>query len=183
MKLRHIILILLRKFDNEISSKTKIQKLLYFLNIILQENFGFRPHYYGPYSPYVENALDELIGAGFVKMNSEIFGFDVKGFETKRYDFVLTHSGIEFADKLIEENLIISEKIEEFSKKLNQIGDPNYFSLSIAAKIHFVLGREQKPMKLKQIVEEAKKLGWDINDSNINSASDILLKLNLIKAN
>jgi uncharacterized protein YwgA len=50
MKIRDMLLIILGSTGGAIESKTKIQKLCYFLSVFLEEDFGFKAHYYGPYS-------------------------------------------------------------------------------------------------------------------------------------
>jgi hypothetical protein len=180
MEMRHWVLMLLKASDGSISSKTKIQKEMYFLSLWMKEDFVFRPHYYGPYSPEVEQGLNELIGAGFVNMRRESFGVVSQGFEIQRYDFSMTDEGKEMADYLKKENPDKYSNIEGFIKKLKDMGNPNYLQLSIAAKVYFILHKEGRHMTKSEIIEKAKSFDWNIRENDIYVAVEILQKLNII---
>lgn len=182
MKTRHLILMLLYASEGEIDSKTKLQKEVYFISLLLKRDLGFKAHYYGPYSTEVEVALDELIGAGFVDVKRDIWGIDTRyGFEAKRYNFSLTESGRKFAEILKEKYPEEYKKVEEFVGKLKEIGNPDYFNLSIAAKAYFILDKEGKPMTKNDIIKKSHSFDWKINKKDINVAVDILSKLNFVR--
>jgi len=181
MKIRHLILMLLKASGDRIESKTKLQKEIYFISLLLGRNLEFKAHYYGPYSFNVEQGLDELIGAGFINMKRDVFGIDMeRGFEVKRYEFYLTASGKKFVKILEKENSNEYKKIKEFVNKLKEIRNPDYISLSIAAKTYFILNKEGEHLSKSQIIDKANKLGWDISKNDINVAIDILKKLDLM---
>ncbi len=119
--------LLLRLMDEEggcIESKTKIQKQLYFLSKKLDLDFGFKPHYYGPYSPIVAEALDELVGSGFATLQVKTYGIDTqRGFEMSRYDYSISESGKKLLKELgkSDEQIII----RDFVNKLESIGNPD----------------------------------------------------------
>jgi len=169
-------------WDGTIKSKTKLQKIIYFISLLLNRDLGFKAHYYGPYSTDVEIALDELIGAGFVDVKHDVWGYDTKcGFESKRYTFSLTESGKKFARSLEEENHSDYSKIKEFIDKLKEIGNPDYLSLSIAAKSYFIREKEGKTMTKDEIKTKANSFGWRINNNDVDIAVNILSKLNFVK--
>ena len=175
MRDRHLILMLLKASGGSIASKTKIHKEVYFLSLILDEDFGFQAHYYGPYSPNVEQGLDELMGAGFVEKESTVFGINKnQGFEYKRYDFSLTKSGEKLAEELLGEHPEYYRKIENFIKTLDELGGPDYLSLSIAAKAFYIIDRIGETMNAAQISEKANDFGWRIKRRDINRAIKIL---------
>lgn len=172
---------LLKASGDTIVGKTMIQKQNYFLSLILKKDLGFKPHYYGPYSPAVEQALDELIGAGFVDMTRSTFGIDTNtGFEFKRYDFALTKNGKNLAEIVKAENAQTYKEIEEFVKKIEG-NKTDYLSLSIAAKAYFVLDKEGGPMNKDAIKEKANLFGWNITNEDIDKAITILRQLNRIQ--
>lgn len=181
MNIRHLILMLLKASGDKIVGKTMIQKQIYFLSLLLNENLGFKPHYYGPYSPEIEQALDELIGAGFVSMARNLFGVDTNtGFEFKRYDFELTENGKNLAEIVKEEDSQTYKNVEEFVKKMT-VNKTNYLSLSIAAKAYFILNREGNSMNMDAIIEKANQFGWNVSGTDIEKAVTILRQLNLVK--
>lgn len=182
MKARHLILILLDTLGGKINSKTKLHKEIYFISLLLNMDVGFKAHYYGPYSPKVEQGLDESIGAGYVNMTHQVFGVDPnRGFEFKRYDFSLTESGKRFAEILKKKHSEEYEKIEEFTRKLQEIGDPDYLRLSLSAKAYFILDKAGISMTDSQIAEKAKEFGWNVTEDDITSAVEIPVQLGLIE--
>ena len=180
MKVRHLILMLLKASGGNISSKTKVQKEMYFLSLLMNKELGFKAHYYGPYSPAVEEGLDELIGAGFVSMRRETFNIVNRGFEIQRYDFSITDAGEDLAGQLIRENADEYGKTEELVKKLKEMSNPDYLNLSIAAKTYFILKKENSPMSTEEIIKKAKNFDWNIGENDIDVAVKILQKLALV---
>jgi len=181
MRARHIILMLIKASGGSIATKTRIQKGMYFLSLSLGKDFGFRAHYYGPYSVEVEKGLEELIGAGFVEMRQTFFGVGGnRGFEFKRYDFSLTESGQSLADAVIEKHRDEYQIVDNFVRTLGRVGDPDYLSLSVAAKAYYILDKEAQSMNLQRIKAKAAKLGWRVEKQNIKEAIEILQGLGLI---
>jgi uncharacterized protein YwgA len=151
------ILQLLKESGDKIDSKTKIHKEMFFLSKILKVDFGFRPHYYGPYSPEVEETLDGLSGANFIQVNVTSYGVaGNRGFEVMRYDYSLTESG----KRLLEEMGEIPEKedIHLFVSNLNKVGNPDYMDLSIAAKVLYITNKNNSVISCKDIDKSSKIL-------------------------
>jgi len=72
------------------------------------------------------------------------------------------------------------KKIERACNALLEAGDPNYFVLSIAAKADFILGKRGKAMTRTEIIREAEKFDWDIQEGSLRSAVDFLEKLGMV---
>ena len=185
MKANRIIALLLAASDGEICGRTMIQKEMYFLSKILGEDFNYRAYYYGPYSDEVKEGQDELIGLGFVQTRREEFGMEPKGgFDVTRYDFKLTESGVRLAQWLQKEHPAENEKIKRFVEKLSAVpGGDNYMNLSLAAKVHYILKKSNRPLIRDEIVRSAKDLGWKITDEDIEGAVRILETLEFVKTN
>lgn len=177
MKIRDALVVILGSVGGTIESKTKIQKLCYFLSIFLGKDFGFKAHYYGPYSQQVENALDELRGMGFVSAERVSFGAVSGGFEVIRFDYSLTSDG-----KAIYHELKGTSEAKNMIEQLRKMKDFDYVKLSIAAKAYYILKQEGKSMNADKIREKSKNFNWNITDKDINSAIDFLKGLNLVKA-
>lgn len=142
----------------------------------MKQDYSFRPHYYGPYSPEVDDALDELMGAGFVNVTQNIYGIDYdRGFELKRYDYELSESGYRFFEELQEQGL--DKRIKHFIEQLNEIGNPDYLNLSFAAKVDYLRSSKVTPLSREEIQNAARALGWRLSDTDINKAQDILAAL------
>ncbi|MBN2208834.1 MAG: hypothetical protein JW759_06035 [Candidatus Coatesbacteria bacterium] len=182
METSRIMALLLAASGGEICGKTMIQKEMYFLSMVLGEDLDFRAYYYGPYSEEVRWGQDELIGIGFVNMRREALGMEPKGgFEVTRYDFELTESGKELAQWLRKKHPEQSKKITEFVEKLQSIGNLNYLGLSMAAKVHYVLGKNGR-LTQDEIRENARALGWAISEQDIEGAVQVLEKLGFVEA-
>jgi len=66
-----------------ISGKTKLQKTIYFLGVLTDDlaELGYRPHYYGPYSGVVAQAVDHLRTIGVLEQETvEVGAVDCQGF-------------------------------------------------------------------------------------------------------
>jgi uncharacterized protein len=188
METRHLLIIILANNpQKKMESKTKFQKICYFLSNVLEIDLGFKPHFYGPYSPFVENSLGEIVNAGFVKVNKLEFGLDInRGFEIKKFEYILNDSGMKIYDYLKNSNEEFSyfdKNISELLAKINSIDGINYMNISIAAKIHYILKKSENPMGEKEIIDSAEKLNWKIDQNDINKAIDILKELNLVSLN
>lgn len=66
-----ILLVVSKEEEQSLRGRTLLQKKLYFLSMLKRVDFGFRPHYYGPYSSWVAENLDTLVGIGFLKEMTE----------------------------------------------------------------------------------------------------------------
>jgi len=181
MKARDLILVLLDAEGGTIESKTKIQKEIYFIAHKTGLDFNYRAHFYGPYSPEVQDGLEQLIAVGFVKVEAYEWGVDPRGFEMKRYDFSLTEAGRVVADSIKSKEADTFGKVQEFVSRLKGIGSPDYISLSIAAKVHFISVKEGTPINKAAIKAKASALGWKIEDLDIEKAEAILENLGYSK--
>ncbi len=179
LKLRDILLMLLKASGEKVSGKTKIQKECYLLSILIQKDFQFQAHYYGPYSPAVDYALSELVGIGFVKERKSLWAVDSRGFEAVLYDYELTDEGKAMATLLKQKASGVYKKTENLVKSLEKLGNPSYLQLSVASKAYFILKREGKEMASTEIKQKAKDFNWNLKESDINKAVKILERLDL----
>jgi uncharacterized protein YwgA len=161
-----------------IESKTKLQKIAYFLSILLKKDFQFNAYYYGPYSRPIEEGLGELTGAGFLSVSINSYGLDsTHGFEKKRYDYNITEDGEALLKHLKTE---YAREYETIAKYTNFLKEENYFDLSIAAKSYFIIEKEKQPITRDQIRLKAREFHWNISQSETDSAIKILMNLRLI---
>ncbi len=172
MKIYEIILLMISEFGDRISGRTKVQKMCYFYARLKNREMGFRPHYYGPYSPAVENALDELEGIGLIDKKIEIIGENPAGFEVKRYDYEITKYGKQVVDTI--EDCQEKRDLQEFVRKIKMIGIPGTIDISIAAKAYYILERENMPLTHEEIRKKAEAFGWNIDSNAINRAAAFL---------
>lgn len=177
------VLSMIAGFGGQVQGRTLLQKRAYFVAQLagLPVDLGYDAHYYGPYSAVVDNCVARLKSLGFVV--EENLGFGVSGgsgFEIKRYDYRITEDG-----KRVFAPIQHSEeyrRIERACIQIREAGDPNYFVLSIAAKVDFILGRRGKAMSRDEIIREAQKFDWRIQEDALNGAVDFLARLGMVEA-
>jgi uncharacterized protein YwgA len=179
MKIYELILAMLSEFGGRLTGRTKIQKLCYFYSILKNRGLGFRPHYYGPYSPAVENALDELEGIGLIDKKIKLLGENSTGFEVKRYDYEITRYGHQVVQSI--NNSQEKKDLKEFAEHIKKIEMPGTMDISIAAKAYYILDREKKSLTGEQIRKKAELFGWDIDPDSIDKAENFLQAFGLVE--
>ena len=175
-----IMLVIGSEEDKSLQGRTILQKKLYFLSILLDDDsLGFGPHYYGPYSRRVAEGLDILVNLRFLKEVTETFPTDqnILG-EIRRHTYTLTSDGEEVMGEIQREHGYADW--QQALDKLNSQPFANDFNtLSIAAKVHYIVHHQGSATR-KQIRETAEGYGWDINESQIEDVLSFLEALSLI---
>ena len=176
------VLSLISGFGGQIQGRTLLQKRAYFVAQLagVSVDLGFDAHYYGPYSAIVDNSVVRLKSLGFLGEDNVGFGIISGGFEIKRYDYRITEDGNRILHSIWNKDDF--KRIEKACKAILEAGDPNYFVLSIAAKADYILGKRGKAMTRSEIIKEAEKFDWNIQEQALNSAVDFLEKLGLVQS-
>ncbi len=173
-----ILLTIANEKEGRLQGRTLLQKKLYFLSMLMNTRFDFRPHYYGPYSDITAEALNDLVTSGFVKETSESFASNSVFGETVRYSYSLTDDGKSLFDSV--QNLSEFKKWGKTLRKINGLDMASDFNLlSIAAKIHFIVS-EHKEVSRGEIRQVGNKLGWKIHDKDIDKVIKDLEALGLV---
>ena len=175
-----ILLVIGNEEGNSLQGRTILQKKLYFLSVLLEdESLGFGPHYYGPYSSWVAENLDILVNARFLKEVTETFPTDQNIFgEIRRHTYSLTSDGKDVMDEIEKD-----DEYEDWKRVLGALnrqplaGDFN--TLSIAAKVYYIVNRQQTATP-EEIRKVARELGWKLNQSQIENVFSFLESLSLI---
>ena len=177
-----LLLVIARENNGELRGRTLLQKKIYFLSVLLKENYGFSAHYYGPYSSFVAEHLDGLVNYGVLNEVTESFtsASSEENFlgEIRRHTYSFTHD----AEKIWD----ITQQKPDFQKwddALRSINDKeishDFNKLSIAAKVHYIVSWEGKSA-LKQIQKIAKDYGWNVRQEDIISVYSFLSELGLV---
>jgi len=178
-----LVLLIVTESGGHLRGKTLLQKRAYFVSVLLRIDLGFRPHYYGPYSPDVEGGLARNKALGFIEERTLGFGFaDSSGFEARRYDYVITEDGTQIVGSLQQSDSEGCKKIATVLGMLRDAGDNgDHVLLSIAAKTCYILNRQNAAMKAEGIRSAAQSLGWHIGSSSIELAISFLEKVGLVE--
>ncbi len=178
---RHLFLVMLDHACGAIAGKTLAQKRAYFVTVMTGEGPAFVPHYYGPFSAELDEAIASCKALGFV--HEEVSSFskaDAWGFEVRRYTYRLTDDGQKVVANLEVRNPDDVRRVREALSKLRQAGDDNYVKLSVAAKVHCLLQTRRGKSNPEDLVEAARQFGWDLASQQIDEACQFLMKLGLI---
>jgi len=184
MKKNEFLLCVIDAKGGSIRGRTLLQKTCYFVSILLNRarETDFKAHFYGPYSPTIDETLNEMVSLGLLQQRQIRFGAaDSSGFEIRRNDFELTEAGRELIPLIAKKNQAEWTKVEASVLKIQQAGDPNYVELSIAAKVYFIVSSRNERLTKEAIIRHASSLGWNIERESTDKAISFLEKLELVK--
>jgi uncharacterized protein YwgA len=178
-----LILVLIDAAGGHLRGKTLLQKRAFFLCQGFECDEDYHAHYYGPYSARIDNTLGQLKAVGFVEERSQGFGLlDRVGFEWRRYEFALTQDGRQVLSAYEKQAPDLVNRMRKYLQQMEQAGDNgDYVTLSIAAKVFYILRTQQKPMTDSEILSTAKQFGWDISAEQIDRASKFLERMQLVE--
>lgn len=173
-----VVLLILRNCDlRRISpSRTQIQKMVYFASEPLKLQLH-RPHYYGPYSVEVTDAIRDLVASNLVIEDCEMFEGAWDKDTIRRYSYELTKEGNEISDILTAAYQSESKLVDHCMDQLNVIGFDQK-DLSLAAKIHFILMRfrDVENKDIEKIILRAEQLGWNVSEKDAFEKIEQLIK-------
>jgi len=179
MKTPDFILLAYGAFDKKMSDRTLLQKRIYFLSEILDENHGFSPHYYEPYSSQVAEANSELKALGFIEEDRTVYGWNHNGFEMARYVYSLTEDGLKLLERKKKEYPDEWKQIYDAENTIKAAGTIDYMQLALAAKAYFILTRQGGTASKETIKTVAQKFGWTIHEQELEKAIDFLNRIHL----
>jgi len=183
MRRSDFLLCVLDAFGGSIEGRTLLQKRCFFVALLLKQDnlYGFRAHYYGPYSPAIDETLAELVSLGLVDERRIGFGaVGSEGFEIRRHDYRLTPDGRAIVESFRDEHSSSYKQIEEVAERIIEAGNPGYMELSVAAKAWYIIRSENRPMTLSEITNEARGFGWNVDASSLSRSAEFLRKLDLV---
>lgn len=178
----HISLLAL---GGEVLGKTALQKKIFFLGVLTGtlDELGYRPHFYGPYSDDVAQAVQELKTIGYVEQEVRFTGTaDSAGFERCRYDYRLTKAGKRVAQFKATENGNLGPQLQSLATRLKSAGNLDYMKLSVAAKTYFLFGQPGARPSKEELAQLASKFGWHVKPEEVQDAAQYLQKLGLFPA-
>lgn len=179
MKPRDFVLFAHGAFSGGIAGRTTLQKLVYFLSVMMDQDLGYKPHFYGPYSPMVSEATSELKELNFIRENTSVYGYNNQGFEMTKYDYSLTKDGFNLLERKKKAFPTEWEKISKIAEKISKAGSMHYMELAMAAKAYIILDREGGETNKGEIKLKAQQLGWSMDDNSLENALMFLEKIGL----
>jgi hypothetical protein len=176
MEIPELIIAVLSAKSDGIDGRTVIQKLCYFTSVKIKMDAGYSADFYGPFSPLIAAHLKSLVGFDFVIE---------KGRRTVRdrimYSYYLTDDGQVLAEKIKKVYPKEYSIVKDVVKKCDRIVHYNFYVLSWAAKVHFILRKTGRAMTYKEAIHAGRLFGWKLGEKEIESAIKLLLALGLIE--
>lgn len=178
---REAVLLALDAAEGTVEGRTAMQKITYLVAVALNRDLGHRAHYYGPYSRPVEFALAQTALAEEVTETMERFPSYTAGPDIRKYRYELTPQGIEQAAEARVRDKGGAEIVKATVQAIHDaVPDLDQQTLSMAAKIHFIVSHEDEPTKLADIPNLARQLGWRISDAQVERSVELLQTLHLL---
>lgn len=186
MKRRDLILFIISCCQQQREfGRTSLQKVAFFVEEHFGEDdeLGYRPHYFGPFSDVVVEEVNALTLAGLVEERVQRLGFvGASGFEGVKYEYSLTDVGSDRVAQLRDAYPAEAKDVEDFIGRLLQAaGGLDQAILAPAAKTYFIAKREDRVLEPEEIKTLAKQLGWVLSDHQIGRVVGILKELDLIE--
>lgn len=172
--LRALLLAIAERFaPTGVTGRTRIQKLIFFASQRLALSVDYRPHYYGPYSDDVTEAVASLVARGLLAEDVQPLATEGP-FEGRLYRYTLTDDGQAVLANLRKENPKSMERVDSVVKKLTK-GAPPTQTLAVASKLDYVLGKSPTPARRNVLVKRARQFGWRIDPQHIAAGVDYLV--------
>jgi uncharacterized protein YwgA len=185
MEVKDFVLLVMLAMGGGIQGKTKFQKTVYFLALMTGHvhDFSYRPHFYGPYSDEVADAIGWLSTIGAVELTSSGVGnVDSSGFEVRRYDYRFNDKGKRFAEVTAGRLPELWTKLEHAAEVLKRAGELDYMKLSIAAKTYFMLREIRGQASEQDLAQLAARFGWKVTLDQVKEAVAYLRRIDLLPA-
>jgi uncharacterized protein YwgA len=177
---KHAVLVAVQEEGREgLVGRTLLQKKLYFASVLVGEDMGFRPYYYGPYSQQVADATDSVVSNRFLVEQVDVFP-DTNIFgERRRHSYELTEDGNEVLQSMADDREVAAWR--DALRRINQHQFATDFRLlSVAAKVATIL-REAHRARVNEISRKAREYGWGLNKEEIRRVVDFLEYLGLVE--
>lgn len=181
-----VVLGIIEAAGGTVKGRTYLQKVAYFVGEILKQRLGFRPHYYGPYSPVVTAERERQVALG--RLSEEVTHLGGSGaapgdFERMLYAYALTGPGRQYLKAIKGGREDAFAKLAEVVKAIRETRpEPDYRQLSLAAKLHYILKEADGPVTLEAANKRACELGWpDMGRmGDPDAAIEVLKRLKLL---
>ena len=174
-----VIALTLYANDNEIRSKTTVQKLIYFHTVMIKDLdiSNYTHHFYGPFNREVSIALEDMSDFSYIEQN-----IISRYYET--YNYKLTENGVKYAETVKQNH---PEEFETISKTLKTCKDYCKLKpapLSYAAKAYYILTSSEDGINGRYSADDVKRIAedfdWNISQQDTATGITLLENLNLV---
>ncbi len=165
--------------NDEIISKTTVQKLIYFHTVTIKNlNISnYTHHFYGPFNREVSIALEDMSEFSYIDQNI-ISGF----YETFKYK--LTENGIRYAKTAKQRYPKEYETVSNTLRICRDYCKLKPTPLSYAAKAYYILTGTKGGIQRKYAAEDVKTIAedfdWNISKDDAVTGLNLLQRLDLV---
>lgn len=178
---RDTILLITHAAGDRVGGRTIMQKLAYFTGLGLNTALGHRPHYFGPYSSKIEDAVTNAVIAGELHETVERLGDWGGGPDVLKYTYDLTPAGKSRVDRLIEHNSSEWDRIRDAVQAIQAVlPGLDQKTLSAAAKTYLIISESNEGVEEADIPALAKRLGWELDANQVRDTVTLLERLDLL---
>ena len=140
--------------QGSVKGRTYLQKVCYFVGKLMNQNLGYEPYYYGPYSEEIASATSDLVIYGVLEeTRAHLAG-------VTQYSYRLDRDN-PFVNQLREQKRQDISSVDKATKKVLEmpmVGSVN--SLAVAAKVHSILERGATSMTDRELVQAAHTVSY-----------------------
>jgi uncharacterized protein YwgA len=178
---RDTVLLITHAAGDQVAGRTIMQKLAYFTGLGLQARLGHRPHYFGPYSSKVEDAVANAVIAGELRETAERLPDWHGGPDVLKYTYDLAAPGKERVDRLIENNAPAWDRVRDSVQAVKAVLPTlDQKTLSAAAKTYLIISESDEGVDEAEIPKLAKRLGWELSARQASDTVTLLERLELV---
>ena len=176
MQATELLLSVLGSSSAPVDGRTAIQKIAYFSSLKTGVDLGYKPHFYGPYSPVVSGMLENLVAMGFIEERARLTSHD-----RTMYSYSLTDDGIKLLEDIRSREVSKVAGIRRVVSRCGRIAGNNINVLSWTAKVYFLLSQRGPEISYKEAEEAGKRFGWKLSRKEIDSGVRLLAGLALAR--
>ena len=176
MQATEFLLSVLGSSSAPVDGRTAIQKIAYFSSIKTEVDLGYKPHFYGPYSPVVSGLLENLVAMGFIEERARLTSHD-----RTMYSYSLTDDGVRLVDDIRRRETSKLSTIHRVVDRCERIAGNSISVLSWAAKVYFLLSQRGQEISYREAEEAGKRFGWNLSRKEIESGGRLLVGLGLVR--
>ena len=183
MDAEDVVLGIVAAAGGTVEGRTYLQKVAYFAGKRIGLELGFRPHYYGPYSRLISAETDRQVTLQFLSEDRrELVRAGETGlpFDPVLYVYSLREEGRRYCEILEESDRESFGSLRDVVDKIKESG-ADYRQLSCAAKLDYLLTAAGGSIARETAKREARQLGWQLEDPDIDAAVDALQRMGLVR--
>ncbi|ABK78636.1 hypothetical protein CENSYa_2033 [Cenarchaeum symbiosum A] len=172
-----VIILILAASEKHLNGRTVLQKLGYFWSVYVSDidEVKFEPHYYGPYSAKLRQAIDEMVGYGL--LNVTVHGDPVND----RHHYTLSADGRGLVKDLKNQYGAYYAEIQKVIEKCVKLRSFQPNLLSHAAKVTYKsMLKELDAEPEDDLMLMSVKLDWNMTKSQAKSGEKLYNEIKTI---